>query len=224
MRTSRLLLFSLSILMSCQIKTAVKDNDPLEDIRSVTYSDIVTGMSNQFDEVLQCYGEELLRNKMGAIVALNPSTGAILAGVASPDAKMFDRIRPMVKECEDIANGECRDGLVQELWLNVNGPVGSGSKAWIAHVDGLDVCGEARNPENPEGFYHSVFLGFAPKDNPQIAIVVFVENGRYGAAYAAPIASLMIEKYLRRETARPELEKRMKSANLVNRVIYNYQR
>ena len=164
-----------------------------------------------------------MHNKMGAIVALNPSNGVILAGIASPDAKMFDHIRPVVKECEDIVNGECRNGLVQELWLNVNGPAGSGSKAWIAHVDGLDVCGDARNPENPEGFYHSVFLGFAPKSDPQIAIVVYVENGRYGAAYAAPIASLMIEKYLRGGTARPELEKRMKSANLANRVIYNYQ-
>ena len=157
-------------------------------------------------------------------MALDPVTGDILAGVSAPDAQMYDRIRPLVKECEDIANGECRNGLVHEMWLNVNGPAGSGSKAWVAHVDGLDICGEVRSPEGINGNYHSVFLGFAPKDNPQIAVVVFVENGSYGAAYAAPIGSLIIEKYLNGDTGRKDLERRMKSANLINRVIYNYQR
>ena len=70
--------------------------------------------------------------------------------------------------------------------------------------------------QNPHGDDHSVFVAFAPKDDPKIAIAVFVENGRYGSTHAAPIASLMIEKYIRREIsdARKYLEKRMFESNL----------
>jgi penicillin-binding protein 2 len=52
-------------------------------------------------------------------------------------------------------------------------------------------------------------------DNPKIAIAVYVENAGFGATWAAPIASLMIEKFLRREVKRPEMEKRIIDANLL---------
>ena len=55
-------------------------------------------------------------------------------------------------------------------------------------------------------------------DNPKIAIAAYVENGGFGATYAAPIASLMVEKYLKGEVKRTDLEKRMKEANLMSRV------
>lgn len=88
----------------------------------------------------------------------------------------------------------------------------------IARIDSVVVCGKTGTVQNPHGKDHSVFLAFAPKDNPKIAIAVVVENSGFGATWAAPIASLMIEKYLlRRESSkRIELEKRILEANLLN--------
>ncbi|MFH0842395.1 MAG: penicillin-binding protein 2 [Bacteroidota bacterium] len=77
----------------------------------------------------------------------------------------------------------------------VNG--GAGATARIAALPDIVVCGKTGTAENPHGANHSVFIAFAPKDNPEIAIAVYVENSGFGATYAAPVASLMIEKYLK---------------------------
>lgn len=66
----------------------------------------------------------------------------------------------------------------------------------IAYVPELKICGKTGTSQNPHGKDHSVFFAFAPKENPEIAIAVYVEHGVWGATYAAPIASLMIEQYL----------------------------
>ena len=58
-------------------------------------------------------------------------------------------------------------------------------------------------------------MAFAPRDNPQIAIAVVIENAGYGASWAAPIASLMIEKYVTGTVSRTDIEQRMKEANLI---------
>lgn len=89
-------------------------------------------------------------------------------------------------------------------------------------VDGLDMCGKTGTVENFTRINgkryqladHSVFVAFAPKDDPKIAIAVFIENGSWGARWAAPITSLMIQKYLLPEIARPDLEKRMLEGSL----------
>lgn len=65
-----------------------------------------------------------------------------------------------------------------------------------AFIWDIPIAGKTGTAQNPHGEDHSVFFGFAPKDDPQIAIAVFVENAGWGGSYAAPIASLMIEKYL----------------------------
>ena len=65
-----------------------------------------------------------------------------------------------------------------------------------AYVRGLDICGKTGTSQNA-GEDHSVFFGFAPKDDPKIALAVYVENAGGGGTVAAPIAGLMIEKYLR---------------------------
>ena len=77
------------------------------------------------------------------------------------------------------------------------------------------VCGKTGTAQNPHGKDHSVFIAFAPKDNPKIAIVVFVENAGFGATYAAPIASLMIEKYLKGEITNKAREQSMLDLNLM---------
>jgi penicillin-binding protein 2 len=84
--------------------------------------------------------------------------------------------------------------------LVVNG--GKGSTARNARIQDITVCGKTGTAENPFGEDHSIFIAFAPKENPQIAIAVYVENAGFGSTYAAPIASLMIEKYLKGEVSR----------------------
>lgn len=84
--------------------------------------------------------------------------------------------------------------VVEGMNMAVNG--GPGRTAGVAQIPGILVCGKTGTAQNPHGKDHSVFVAFAPKDNPKIAISVYVEHGEWGASYAAPIASLMIEKYL----------------------------
>ena len=111
--------------------------------------------------------------------------------------------------------------VIRGMWLAVNAPSGAGGTARVAHVDSLDICGKTGTAQNPRGADHSIFICFAPKDNPKIALAAYVENGGFGAAYAAPIASLMAEKYLKGKTSRPELEERMMEANLLDRVKHD---
>ena len=94
-----------------------------------------------------------------------------------------------------------------------------GSTAKSARVPNIRVCGKTGTAQNPHGEDHSIFLAFAPKDDPKIAIVVYVENGGFGATYAAPIASLMIEKYFNREImpSRNLVETRILNTNLIKR-------
>ncbi len=111
--------------------------------------------------------------------------------------------------------------VIRGMWLAVNAPAGAGGTARVAHVDSLDICGKTGTAQNPRGADNSVFICFAPQDNPKIALAAYVENGGFGAAYAAPIASLMAEKYLKGKTSRPELEKRMMESNLMDRVKHD---
>ncbi|MEL6864614.1 MAG: penicillin-binding transpeptidase domain-containing protein, partial [Bacteroidota bacterium] len=93
-----------------------------------------------------------------------------------------------------------------------------GGTGVVAQIPGISVCGKTGTSQNPHGKDHSVFFAFAPKENPKIAIAVYVEHGIWGATYGAPIASLMIEQYLRGEIdpSRKYLETRMLNADLVN--------
>lgn len=68
--------------------------------------------------------------------------------------------------------------------------------ARIGRIDGIPMAGKTGTAQNPHGRDHSIFMGFAPVENPQIAIAVYVENAGFGATYAVPIASLMVEKYI----------------------------
>ena len=89
--------------------------------------------------------------------------------------------------------------------------------ATAAYTPGIAICGKTGTSQNPHGEDHSVFYAFAPKDDPKIAIAVYVENAGWGGSYAAPIASLMIEKYLQGEISqsRKWLETRMLNTDLV---------
>jgi penicillin-binding protein 2 len=81
------------------------------------------------------------------------------------------------------------DGMEQA----VNSPWGT---AILSRLPNIIMCGKTGTVQNPHGKNHSVFIGFAPRDNPKIAIAVIVENAGFGSTYAAPIASYITEKYL----------------------------
>ena len=95
--------------------------------------------------------------------------------------------------------------------------------ARVARIKSIDVCGKTGTAENFTRINgeivqltdHSIFIAFAPKENPKIAIAVFIENGYWGARWAAPIASLMIEDYLTGQVKRIRLEKRMLTGSLI---------
>ncbi len=94
--------------------------------------------------------------------------------------------------------------VVEGMEGAVNG--GAGSTARGARLDDIIICGKTGTAQNPHGKDHSIFVAFAPKDDPKIAIAVYVENAGFGSTFAAPIASLMIEKYLTGEVKRKYLE------------------
>ncbi|MCB9246100.1 MAG: penicillin-binding protein 2 [Flavobacteriales bacterium] len=86
-----------------------------------------------------------------------------------------------------------------------------------SQIKGITSCGKTGTVQNPHGENHSMFIAFAPKEEPKIAIAVVVENSGYGSTWAAPIASLMMEKYLMPDstTQRPDLYERMIKGNLM---------
>jgi len=110
----------------------------------------------------------------------------------------------------DSANFET---IILGMESAVNGE--GGSTARIAALKDIIVCGKTGTAQNPHGKEHSVFVAFAPKNDPRIAIAVFVENAGFGATYAAPVASLMIEKYLKGEITNKPLEQRIFELNLI---------
>ncbi len=126
-----------------------------------------------------------------------------IEGQDSLDARFYERHYTMVdpKYFEPIVDG---------MWRGVN-VAGTSTDAYL---EGWDVCGKTGTAQNPHGKDHSTFLSFAPRNNPRIAISVYVENGGYGAAAALPIASLLEEFYLTDTIRRPELLQRIKNMNI----------
>ena len=108
-----------------------------------------------------------------------------------------EHFEPIIKGMEQVVNG------------NLNATMG---------VTEIQMSVKTETFKNNQGSNHSVFTAFAPKENPQIAIFVYVENGVWGSRYAAPIASLMVERYLNDTIAsrRKWVEQRMLDANLLN--------
>jgi penicillin-binding protein 2 len=96
--------------------------------------------------------------------------------------------------------------VIDAMRAVVEEPGGTASRA---RIPGIVVCGKTGTAQNPHGEDHSVFIAFAPMDNPKIAIAVYVENAKWGGEWAAPIASLMIEKYLTGKIADPKKEERI---------------
>ena len=135
-----------------------------------------------------------------------------IEGRDSIDARFYERHYTMVDSINFVP-------IVEGMWRSVN--VSGTSRT--AYLKGWDVCGKTGTAEN-SGPDHSTFLSFAPKDNPKIAISVYVEHGGFGSAIAVPIASLIEEMYLTGSVERPELIERVKAAKPNYRIYDEKQR
>ncbi len=104
--------------------------------------------------------------------------------------------------------------VIEGLDLVVSG--GPGATATHITIPGIPICGKTGTAQNPHGDDHSVFIAFAPRDNPLIAIAVYVENAGFGSTLAAPVASLMIEKYITGEVKSRWREENILSIKLID--------
>ena len=164
------------------------------------------------DEALQQYGEELMQNKEGVLLAFDLSTETVLVSIFKADHSDSLKVLDLVKRCKSEGFPKASPDELETMWWNVNGGVGTGAYLWIAHVDGLDICGKGVSITADENNERPVFLGFAPKENPRIAVLSYIKGRPHTATFSAPIGSLMIERYLTGGTIRPDLESRMKLA------------
>ena len=118
---------------------------------------------------------------------VNPATGDTLQ-------PRLTRARPIPIDAKHFATVQRGMALVVEA-----------GTARRAQIDSIGVAGKTGTVENPLGKDHAAFMAYAPIDNPQVAVGVIVENAGYGSTTAAPIASLMIEQYLKGYNTRPDL-------------------
>jgi penicillin-binding protein 2 len=139
------------------------------------------------------YSPHIVKQKGGEI---NPERGFNLKHKIGIDSIYFEQIA---------------DGMEQA----VTG--GYGATAGIAAIQDIVVCGKTGTAQNPHGEDHSIFIAFAPKVNPKIAIAVYVENAGFGATYAAPIASLIMERYIKGEVKNKYLEQYVLGLNLMTK-------
>jgi len=103
--------------------------------------------------------------------------------------------------------------VIEGLSRVVNVPGGTGYSVRIADIE---MCGKTGTAENPHGADHAVFFAFAPRDNPKIALAVVVENAGYGGTWAGPIASMLVEKYLKDTVTLPKyIQDRIYNADLL---------
>lgn len=128
-----------------------------------------------------------------------------------PNDTLLNRFK--VKQYTMVTDTNIYKNVIQGM----SDAVQSGTAAALK-INGVDYCAKTGTAENPHGKDHSVFVAFAPKINPKIAIAVLVENAGFGATWAGPIATLMMEKYLNGKVIRTDLEKKMMEGNLIDNV------
>lgn len=126
----------------------------------------------------------------------------------NPDDKLFEKNHTSV------------DPKYYDIVIDGMQDVVEAGTAAASKIKDITICGKTGTAQNPHGKDHSLFVGFAPKEDPKIAIGIMVENGGWGSQWAAPIASLMMEKYLRDSISRPDLEKRMLEGVVQPKIYY----
>jgi len=166
------------------------------------------------------------------IISVAIGQGEILATplqIANLGATIANRgyfITPhVVKEIQDtVIDSKLLEKRYPTIEAKYYTPIAEGMRAAVtggtcrrAAIPGIEVCGKTGTAQNPHGNHHAVFMGFAPYDNPKIAIAVFVECGGFGATYGVPIGSLVMEKYL---TGSISPERKPMEESMLNSKVY----
>jgi penicillin-binding protein 2 len=126
------------------------------------------------------------------------------------------KIDPKYKEKHFTAvNKKYFEIIIDGMQMAVSG----GTVAAAARIPDITMCGKTGTSQNARGDDHSIFIAFAPRDNPTIAIAVFVENGGMGGIAAAPVASLLVEKYLKRQVSRKAYEREIMGRDYIHKVL-----
>lgn len=148
-------------------------------------------------------------------VSASPLQMAVMTATIANDGY---RIRPHIVQSIKKENGEVlqqspskqKIAWLEQPHLNVvkqgmRQVVANGSSRYFTKLDSVAIAGKTGTAQNPHGEDHGWFIAFAPYDNPKIAIAVLMENSGFGSISAAPVASLLIEKYLTGELNRPHI-------------------
>lgn len=174
------------------------------------------------------------------VISIAIGQGEILATpiqIANEAATIANRGRYIIPHVvKKIENGNLPDKFLEWKYTGIDeqyyelavkgmrgAVVGSayGGTCQRANIPGLEICGKTGTAQN-RGRDHSIFMGFAPMDNPKIAISVYVENGGFGATWAVPIGALIIEKYLT-DTIAPERSYLIDQISNTNLIPYEFR-
>jgi penicillin-binding protein 2 len=128
----------------------------------------------------------------------------------NPNDTLLDRFK--VKHYTKIKDTAIYNAVIDGMARAVEGGTAGALK-----IEGIPYCAKTGTAQNPHGKDHSVFVCFAPKDNPKIAIGILIENAGFGSTWAGPIARLMMEKYLKGKITRPDLEIKMIEGDLIHK-------
>lgn len=121
----------------------------------------------------------------------------LVQAVRHPDGKIT-RTKPQKEKIDWISQSS-----LEVIKQGMRGVVTEGSGRWYANHPEIEIAGKTGTAQNPHGIDHAWFTSYAPMDNPEIVVTAFVENAGFASLSAAPIASLVIEKYLHGEINRP---------------------
>ncbi|MCE3278459.1 MAG: penicillin-binding protein 2 [Bacteroidetes bacterium] len=196
-------------------------NELRGNVPSIKYYDKVFGKGSWKASTVISLG--IGQNELGITPLQNANLVAIIANKGwyytphivkainnNPNDTTLARFK--VKHFTDIKD----TSIYNKVILGMAKAVEAGTAASL-QIEGIPYCAKTGTAQN-SGKDHSVFVCFAPKDEPQIAIGILIENGGWGSSYAGPIARLMMEKYLKGKITRPDLEKRMLDADLIRKL------
>ena len=146
----------------------------------------------------------------GEVLATPLQMANLMCGIAneghyiSPHLNRCDSLRKKIHYCK--VDKKYYPIVFEAMWRVFDSGTASASK-----IPGIDMCGKTGTADNSHGKPHSIFVGFAPRVHPKIAIAVVVENAGFGSMFAAPIFSLMVEQYLTGKIERTDLLERTKT-------------
>lgn len=195
-------------------------NELRGNVPSIAYYDKIFGKGSWKASTVISLG--IGQNELGITPLQNANLVAIIANKGwyytphivkaidgNPNDTLLDRFK--VKNYTKI-----KDTAIYNVVIAGMAKAVEGGTAATLKIEGIPYAAKTGTAQN-SGKDHSVFVCFAPINNPKIAIGILIENGGWGSSYAGPIARLMMEKYLKGKITRPDLEKRMFEADLIHK-------